>query len=123
MIRYSTVYVSRILRSLLGVSFWCRVCRLFQRVCSHSFLLLFSSLWLVPPFPCLHLRAKYIETTIFFADIKGFTKWCANRQPVEVFTLLETLYGEFDKVAQRRRVYKVETVGKDLYTIVSFTSS
>jgi len=67
--------------------------------------------------------AKYIETTIFFADLKGFTKWCANRQPVEVFTLLETLYGEFDKVAQRRRVYKVETVGTDLYIIVSFTSS
>ena len=35
------------------------------------------------------------ECTVFFADIQGFTAWCDTRAPVEVFTLLETLYGKF----------------------------
>lgn len=33
------------------------------------------------------------------------------REPTAVFTLLETLYHSFDKIAKRRRVFKVETVG------------
>mgnify|MGYP000022019854 CR=1 FL=1 len=41
----------------------------------------------------------------------GFTRWSSERSPTEVFHLLETLYGAFDKLAARRRVYKVETVG------------
>ena len=30
--------------------------------------------------------------------------WSSTRQPHEVFVLLETLYGEFDSIARRRRV-------------------
>jgi Adenylate and Guanylate cyclase catalytic domain len=33
------------------------------------------------------------------------------RDPFQVFTLLESIYGAFDKVAERRRVFKVETIG------------
>jgi Adenylate and Guanylate cyclase catalytic domain len=33
------------------------------------------------------------------------------RDPYQVFTLLETIYGAFDKVAHRRKVFKVETIG------------
>lgn len=33
----------------------------------------------------------YPETTIFFADLAGFTKWSSKRTPIEVFHLLETL--------------------------------
>ena len=51
------------------------------------------------------------ETTVFFADLAGFTKWSSTRTPTEVFRLLETLYGAFDQVARRRHVFKVETVG------------
>ena len=50
------------------------------------------------------------ETTIFFADLAGFTAFSATRTPVEVFTLLETIYNAFDGAAKRRRVFKVETV-------------
>ena len=50
------------------------------------------------------------ETSIYFADLAGFTAWSAKRTPVEVFELLEALYGKFDYVASRRRVFKVETV-------------
>jgi class 3 adenylate cyclase len=46
-----------------------------------------------------------------FADIVGFTAWSSTREPVQVFTLLETIYYEFDAIATKRRIFKVETVG------------
>ncbi len=52
-----------------------------------------------------------------FADVEGFTAWSSVREPSQVFTLLETLYAAFDRVALRRRVFKVETVG-DCYVAV-----
>jgi class 3 adenylate cyclase len=52
-----------------------------------------------------------------FADVEGFTAWSSVREPSQVFTLLETLYAEFDRVAMQRRVFKVETVG-DCYVAV-----
>lgn len=53
----------------------------------------------------------FINSTIIFMDIVGFTKWSAKRTPVAVFELLETIYGAFDQIATRRGVFKVETVG------------
>jgi len=44
-------------------------------------------------------------------DIVGFTAWSSMREPSQVFTLLETIYGAFDDIAKQRRVFKVETVG------------
>lgn len=52
----------------------------------------------------------YPDCTVLFTDIAGFTKWSSERNPVEVFKLLETLYGQFDRIAKRRKVFKVETV-------------
>ncbi|KAL7569517.1 hypothetical protein ACA910_013892 [Epithemia clementina (nom. ined.)] len=49
--------------------------------------------------------------TVLFADLAGFTSWSSTRDPVQVFTLLETLYGAFDKAAKRSGVFKVETIG------------
>ena len=60
----------------------------------------------------------YPDCTVLFSDIAGFTAWSASRQPCEVFKLLETLYGAFDRIAKRRRVFKVETVG-DCYVAVT----
>ncbi|CAJ1963430.1 unnamed protein product [Cylindrotheca closterium] len=51
------------------------------------------------------------NTTIIFADISGFTAWSSAREPQQVFTLLETIYATFDRVAYRHNVFKVETVG------------
>ena len=51
------------------------------------------------------------EATILFADLVGFTAWSSAREPTQVFTLLEVLYSAFDRIAKRRRIFKVETVG------------
>lgn len=64
------------------------------------------------------IAKEYPETTIFFADLVGFTKWSSTRTPAEVFQLLEALYGEFDAVATKRGVFKVETIG-DCYVAVT----
>ncbi|CAB9523712.1 Receptor-type guanylate cyclase gcy [Seminavis robusta] len=53
----------------------------------------------------------YQNCTVYFADIAGFTKWSSNREPTHVFQLLETLYGAFDRLAKRHKVFKVETIG------------
>lgn len=57
------------------------------------------------------------ETTIMFADIAGFTSWSSEREPCQVFTLLETIYHAFDEISERHGVFKVETVG-DCYVAV-----
>ena len=58
------------------------------------------------------------QCTVLFADISGFTAWSSTREPRQVFILLQTLYEAFDKVAKRRRVFKVETIG-DSYVAVT----
>ena len=64
------------------------------------------------------IATLYPETTVMFADIKGFTNWSALRQPNEVFHLLESIYGAFDTLAKSFGVFKVETIG-DTYVAVS----
>lgn len=58
------------------------------------------------------------NTTIIFADIAGFTAWSSQREPEQVFTLLETLYRSFDIIAHKLKVFKVETIG-DCYMAVT----
>ncbi|CAB9500010.1 Receptor-type guanylate cyclase gcy [Seminavis robusta] len=53
----------------------------------------------------------YPDCTVMFADIAGFTKWASSRTPTEVFELLEAIYGEFDRLAKKRGVFKIETIG------------
>lgn len=53
----------------------------------------------------------YPETTVFFADICGFTEWSRNKSPHQVFVLLGKLFGCFDAAARTYGVYKIETVG------------
>jgi hypothetical protein len=37
---------------------------------------------------------QFPHTTVLFADIAGFTAWSSMREPAQVFTLLETIYGK-----------------------------
>lgn len=57
------------------------------------------------------------SATVLFMDIAGFTAWSSQREPSQVFILLETIYRNFDKIAKQRRVFKVETIG-DCYVAV-----
>ncbi|CAB9516746.1 Receptor-type guanylate cyclase gcy [Seminavis robusta] len=57
------------------------------------------------------LADLFLETTVMFADVSGFTSWSSVREPSQIFMLLEACYQEFDKIAMRRRIFKVETVG------------
>eukprot|EP00934_Nitzschia_sp_Nitz4_P007445 Nitzschia sp. Nitz4//scaffold17_size182527//156864//160606//NITZ4_001879-RA/size182527-snap-gene-0.304-mRNA-1//-1//CDS//3329539415//7435//frame0 len=53
----------------------------------------------------------YPHATIMFADIANFTAWASVREPTQVFTLLESVYSGFDKLAKSYGVFKVETIG------------
>jgi class 3 adenylate cyclase len=57
-------------------------------------------------------------TSIMFCDIVGFTQWSAQHGPNEVFQLLETLFWEFDQLAEKYGVFKLGTIG-DCYIAVT----
>jgi class 3 adenylate cyclase len=66
---------------------------------------------------CTIFSSTLFSLAVLFADIAGFTAWASQRDPIQVFTLLETLYGAFDAIAEKRGVFKVETIG-DCYVAV-----
>jgi Adenylate and Guanylate cyclase catalytic domain len=51
------------------------------------------------------------HTTIMFLDIAGFTAWSSERDPSQVFSLLENLYYAFDEAGRKMGIFKVETIG------------
>jgi hypothetical protein len=53
----------------------------------------------------------FTATTILFADIAGFTAWSSEREPAQVFQLLEALFQDFDMESKKFGIFKVETVG------------
>jgi hypothetical protein len=64
------------------------------------------------------IAEMFSNTTVIFADIAGFSAWSSQREPYQVFKLLETLYADFDSVAKSLAVFKVETIG-DCYVAVT----
>lgn len=63
------------------------------------------------PFADEPIADLFPECTVMFADISGFTAWSSVREPTQVFKLLEAIYRGFDKLAKKRGVFKVETIG------------
>lgn len=53
----------------------------------------------------------HLPLTDTVADIAGFTSWSSQREPSQVFLLLESIFQSFDIVAKRKGVFKVETIG------------
>lgn len=70
------------------------------------------------PFDNEPIADLFLDTSIMFSDIVGFTKWSSERTPNEVFKLLEHLFWEFDEIAQRMNVFKLGTIG-DCYIAVT----
>ena len=52
--------------------------------------------------------------TILFSDVVGFTSICSMLTPMEVITMLNSMYTMFDKCLESHDVYKVK---KKLYNI------
>ena len=46
------------------------------------------------------------HTTVMMCDLVGFVGWSSQREPSQVFTLLQTIFQAFDKLAKKRGVFK-----------------
>jgi class 3 adenylate cyclase/NAD(P)-dependent dehydrogenase (short-subunit alcohol dehydrogenase family) len=64
------------------------------------------------------LIADYFDSaTVLFADIVGFTSLSSRLPPPKVVEVLNTLFGEFDAIAEHYEVEKIKTIG-DSYMAV-----
>lgn len=64
------------------------------------------------------LIADYFDdATVLFADIVGFTQLSSRLKPSKVVDVLNTLFGEFDAIADKYEVEKIKTIG-DSYMAV-----
>jgi guanylate cyclase soluble subunit alpha len=63
------------------------------------------------------VKACSVENvTLLYSDIVGFTSICSTAQPIEIITMLKTLYTDFDHYCGLLDVYKIETIG-DAYLL------
>jgi len=61
---------------------------------------------------------QYDMITVFFSDIIGYTSMSAEMHPVAVMEMLNKFYSLMDELADKHKVYKVETIG-DAYMVTA----
>jgi len=61
---------------------------------------------------------SYRGVTLLFMDLCGFTRMSASLKPTQVVTMLNQLFSHFDKLTDKYRVMKVQTIG-DAYIAVA----
>uniref|UniRef100_G3TH89 guanylate cyclase n=1 Tax=Loxodonta africana TaxID=9785 RepID=G3TH89_LOXAF len=60
---------------------------------------------------------EFKTCTILFSDVVTFTSICAACEPIQIVTMLNSMYSRFDRLTSIHGVYKVETIG-DAYMVV-----
>ena len=61
---------------------------------------------------------SFIDSTVMFADIVGFTRIASKQSPHRTVQLLNELFSGFDRIAEQRELEKVKTIG-DAYMLAS----
>ena len=61
---------------------------------------------------------SFPDATVVFADIVGFTTLSAQISPTALINLLNTIFSAFDRLAERRGLEKIKTIG-DAYMAVA----
>ena len=56
------------------------------------------------------------DVTVMFADIVNFTRMAGTLEPVQIFSLLNRLFSEFDALAEKHGLEKIKTIG-DAYMV------
>jgi class 3 adenylate cyclase len=61
---------------------------------------------------------SFIDSTVLFADIVGFTRIAAKQSPHRTVQLLNEIFSGFDRIAEQFELEKIKTIG-DAYMMVS----
>ncbi len=64
------------------------------------------------------IAERYLDTTVLFADIAGFTPWAQATAPDRVVELLDDLFTRFDTLTSELGLEKIKTIG-DAYMAVA----
>lgn len=63
-----------------------------------------------PASPHLSLSSQvFPDVTILFSDVVGFTRICSHITPMQVVSMLNTMYTLFDTLSEKHRVFKVSS--------------
>ena len=57
------------------------------------------------------------EVSVLFADLVGFTEFSSRQTPIELVVILNTIFSDFDQLAQHYGLEKIKTIG-DAYMVV-----
>ena len=60
----------------------------------------------------------FVECSILFADLVGFTTWANEKQPEEVVRKLNHLFSKFDDLCDEFQIEKIKTIG-DAYMVAA----
>ncbi len=61
---------------------------------------------------------SFIDSTVLFADIVGFTRIASKQSPHRTVQLLNEIFSGFDRIAETLEIEKIKTIG-DAYMLVS----
>ncbi|HTL69245.1 MAG TPA: adenylate/guanylate cyclase domain-containing protein [Lacunisphaera sp.] len=61
---------------------------------------------------------SFIDATVLFADIVGFTRIASKQSPHRTVQLLNEIFSGFDRIAEQLELEKIKTIG-DAYMLVS----